>query len=235
VEVNTASAWSPSGLPPANLSTSPPSQNAQPPFLGSSESNNVLAFEHFVPNQAQLPGGNFISYDAVAISIPSISQDQQAASVSARQDTTDHVDLSTADPSIFAFSDAGFMFDHIPDYQAMNGGAISVGEDNLQQEAFTMMEMPLRTGISILPIETARVQSKTRYHCIIAGCDRSTARRADLQRHMRSKHSAGKYICKICLQPLSNRADKIKSHLVKYHKFDRTVLQARRDLWDDSQ
>jgi hypothetical protein len=108
------------------------------------------------------------------------------------------------------------------------------GVDNDRLETFdstALLEMPFTTALPIHPPGGSEVQLETRHYCNFDGCNVSTRRYADLQRHMRL-HSTSRHKCQFCLKEICNRPDKVKSHLEKYHKFNPTVLRDRHDLWE---
>ena len=140
---------------------------------------------------------------------------------------SDHVGFPVgphdANVSAWASSSAGFIFED------QNNTKI----DGAQSETLpsTVAEMLLNTILAIPPFGESEARPETRYYCNVDGCNVSTTRSSDLERHMRS-HSTGPRTCQFCLKEICNRPDKFKSHLEKYHKFDSTVLRDRRDLWE---
>jgi hypothetical protein len=134
-----------------------------------------------------------------------------------------------------ASSNAGLTFeDYLQLSPDLNEDLNSTGDNSVPLEDFqstAVPEMPLNTTLPIPPLRDSEAQSETRHYCHVDGCNISTVRYSDLQRHMRL-HSTSRHKCQFCLKEICNRPDKIKSHLEKYHKFDRTVLRDRHDLWE---
>ena len=224
------------GRPTSELSALPSAPNpiAYSPLPNSGDFNHFLAVGPSLSDTVQFQGVHHPPSNQAAIPTSGFCQWQGGMAAPGFLVSTHHPGLPAANNSAWTSSSAGLMFEGYHQFSPnLDQDLNNTGVDSVPLEIFhstAVPEMPLNTALPIPPSGGSEAQPEKRHKCNVDGCDVSTARHSDLQRHMRV-HSTSPHKCQFCLKEIFNRPDKIKDHLEKYHKFDLTVLRDRHDLW----